>query len=299
MRTHTYLLLRSSFVLWALGGAAHAQQGRDQSANDAGRYKLVWADEFHAHGPPDPRNWDYERGFMRNEELQWYQPENARCENGTLMIEARREQVANPRYDPQSSEWRERREFAEYTSASLATRGLHHWRYGRFVMRGRIDTRAGLWPAWWTLGNARRWPGGGEIDIMEFYRGTLLANVAWLGDSPRTPRWNISRHPIAEFGDPKWCRKFHVWRMDWNQDAIMLYLDEKLLNAVKLDQTINGDDEAANPFHEPHYMLLSLAVGGRQGGDPSATRFPARFEVDYVRVYRRFISRPDEAGSSR
>jgi len=31
---------------------------------------------------------------------------------------------------------------------------------------------------------------------------------------------------------------------------------------------------------------LNLAIGGTAGGDPSATAFPARFEVDYVRVYQ-------------
>src|SRR5262249_17538309 len=41
------------------------------------------------------------------------------------------------------------------------------------------------------------------------------------------------------------------------------------------------------PLRQPHYLLLSLAVGGTQGGDPAATEFPTRFEVDYVRVYRR------------
>ena len=34
-------------------------------------------------------------------------------------------------------------------------------------------------------------------------------------------------------------------------------------------------------------MLLNLAIGGTQGGDPSKTPFPARFEADYVRVYQR------------
>jgi len=42
-------------------------------------------------------------------------------------------------------------------------------------MRGRIDTRAGLWPAFWSMGIDGRWPANGEIDIMESYGGTLLA----------------------------------------------------------------------------------------------------------------------------
>src|SRR5208337_1064155 len=50
-------------------------------------WKLVWSDEFNTNGPPDPANWNYERGFVRNEERQWYQPENAVCTNGLLVIE--------------------------------------------------------------------------------------------------------------------------------------------------------------------------------------------------------------------
>src|SRR5688572_29068041 len=102
-------------------------------------YDLVWADEFNIDGPPNPENWAFERGFVRNEELQWYRRENARCEGGMLVIEARRERVENPRYDPDARDWRRQREFAEYTSACLLTRGKHEWKYGRFEMRGRID----------------------------------------------------------------------------------------------------------------------------------------------------------------
>ena len=58
------------------------------------------------------------------------------------------------------------------------TKRLHQWQYGRFEMRGRIDTRSGIWPPFWTLGWGE-WPDAGEIDVMEFYRGVLLANVAW------------------------------------------------------------------------------------------------------------------------
>jgi hypothetical protein len=34
-------------------------------------------------------------------------------------------------------------------------------------------------------------------------------------------------------------------------------------------------------------MLLNVAIGGTNGGDPSNTVFPNRFEVDYVRVYQK------------
>lgn len=257
-------------------------------AEESTGYKLVWADEFNRDGRPDPNNWTYEHGFVRNEELQWYQPENARCENGMLIIEARRDRKPNPNYEPDSRSWRRNRQYAEYTSACLKTPGLHSWTFGRFVMRGRIDTRPGLWPAYWTLGSARSWPGCGEIDIMEYYRGMLLANACWAGERRWVGIWDDLKKPITEFGDAKaWSSKFHIWRMDWDKDNIKLYVDDELLNTIELSKTINRTPDKANPFHEPHYILLNLAIGGTNGGDPSQTEFPARFEVDYVRVYQK------------
>lgn len=262
----------------------HRQERAPQAAAYPG-YALVWADEFDRDGAPQPSHWTYERGFVRNQELQWYRPENAAVSAGLLVIEARRERVRNPDFDPASAEWRQRREFAEYTSASLLTRGLHSWRYGRFEMRGRIDTRAGLWPAFWTLGTAGNWPHSGEIDIMEYYRGMLLANAAWGGARRHQPIWADARKPLASL-DPDWAARFHVWRMDWDERHIELSVDGEILNTIDLARTVNQDGTGINPFHQPHYILLNLAIGGTNGGDPSGTTFPARFEIDYVRVYQ-------------
>lgn len=154
-------------------------------------------------------------------------------------------------------------------------------------MRGRIDTRPGLWPAFWTLGVEGFWPSNGEIDIMEYYRGMLLANVAWASEKPWTPVWDDVRKPITEFNDPDWSGKFHICRMDWDEKSIRLYVDDILLNMTDLKDTFNKNPEGKNPFHQPHYILLNLAMGGTNGGDPSKTDFPARFEVDYVRVYQK------------
>lgn len=258
-------------------------------------YVLVWADEFNTDGRPDPNNWTYEYGFVRNEELQWYQPDNAFCEGGRLIIEGRRERVKNPRYEPGSRDWKRNREFAEYTSACVLTRGLHAWKFGRFEIRAKIEATEGLWPAIWTLGSARGWPGCGEIDIMEYYRGMILANACWESGVQWKPTWDDSKTPVEEFGGPEWDDEFHLWRMDWDEKEIAIYLDGRLLNTIDLTQTINKDNEGANPFHEPHYLLLNLAIGGRQGGDPSKVKFPTRYEIDYVRVYQK-RSQPKNAG---
>jgi beta-glucanase (GH16 family) len=251
--------------------------------------KLVWNDEFNYNGKPDTANWIFENGFVRNEELQWYNPGNAKCTNGLLTIEGRKEKIKNPDFIPGSGDWRGKREFAEYTSSSIQTRGKRQWQFGRFEIRARIDTSCGAWPAIWTLGICREWPANGEIDIMEFYRirgvPTLLANFAWGTAQQWVAKWKDLKKPLSDFTaqDPEWTKKFHVWRMDWNKDTINLFLDDRLMNSCSLNQTL--DPDGFNPFLQPHFILLNLALG-RNGGDPSKTGFPVKYEVDYVRVYQ-------------
>lgn len=249
-------------------------------------YKLVWADEFNQDGPPSDKSWRHERGFVRNNELQWYQPENVTCKDGLLVFEARKEEVTNTNYELGSSDWRRATPAANYTSSSIQTSGHHEWQYGVFEIRARIDARPGLWPAIWMLGRRGGWPGGGEIDIMEYYDHSILANACWQGERRREQKWDTVIVPLTEFDDD-WAKEFHVWRMDWNAERIILSVDDRQLNTIDLAEVDRTMGTRRNPFQQPHYLLLNLAVGGTRGGDPSNTKMPGRYEVDYVRVYQR------------
>ena len=257
---------------------------------------LVWSDEFNAVGKPNPAYWIYENGFVRNEELQWYQSNNANCANGTLVLEAKRENKLNPNYVAGSTDWKKSRQYAEYTSACIKSPGLVKYQFGRIEVRARINASKGSWPAIWTLGESGEWPSNGEVDIMEFYRisdvPTILANVAWGTSTRWSAKWDSSKKPLSYFTgkDANWLAKFHTWRMDWNKDSICLYLDNELLNYTLLNQTINAPGiTPQNPFLQKHYFLLNLAIGSA-GGDPSQTTFPLKYEVDYIRVYQKSIS---------
>jgi beta-glucanase (GH16 family) len=158
-------------------------------------------------------------------------------------------------------------------------------------VRAKIDTSMGMWPAIWTLGISKPWPSNGEIDVMEYYRvkgeATILANAAWADEGQYNAKWDNAKIPFTDFlqKDPDWPNKFHLWRMEWTEQSIKIYLDDELLNEVDLARTINPD--GFNPFHQPHYILLNLAIGGNNGGDPSATTFPKEYVVDYVKVYQK------------
>lgn len=260
-------------------------EGRAQ--DDSTGPVLVWQDEFEEGGRPDTTKWRYETGFVRNREMQWYQPENARVRDGNLVIEARREEVPNPNYDPDSDHWREERRTARYTSASLTARDAFAVQYGRVEVRARIEAEPGLWPAIWTVGLRHGWPEGGEIDLMEYYEDSILANVCW-ADPAGDPAWDTVQKPMswvrAQTGQEDWANKFHVWRMEWTPKTIRLYVDDLLLNEYDVSRATT--EEGFNPFRQPHLLKLNLAIGGDKGGDPSDTDFPAHYRIDYVRVYQ-------------
>jgi beta-glucanase (GH16 family) len=268
------------------GSLPFLAHGQSRFVDTTGGYKLVWADEFNQPGIPDSTSWGFETGFKRNHELQWYQPQNAVCKNGLLVIEARREHIPNPKFVSGSKDWRENKAFIDYTSSSLNTRGHQAWQYGRFVMRAKIDVEPGMWPAFWTLGEKNPWPSNGEIDIMEYYENKLLANIAKGTSKPYTAKWFSKTLPLDSLGK-NWSKHFHIWRMDWDEHTISLFVDDKLLNRMPMDSLVNEDGTGTHPFKQPHYILLNLALGGDNGGDPSKTTFPRRFEVDYVRVYQK------------
>ena len=76
--------------LWPAGQAYRPTDASDVTSYKG--YQLVWHDEFDTDGRPG-KDWTYETGFVRNEELQYYQPENATVHDGVLDIEGMKKRV--------------------------------------------------------------------------------------------------------------------------------------------------------------------------------------------------------------
>lgn len=278
-------LLACAVMAFSMG--IHAQTA---APDDASKYRLVWQDEFSQDGPLNPADWGYELGYVRNHEPQWYQPQNATCENGNLVITARKETVPNPYCDPQSKDWTRNRVSAPYTSASVITKGKHELKYGRFEVRAKIPVTDGAWPAIWCLGSKSvtgEWPACGEVDILEFYSHKIWANTCWYGANGGSA-WDSCPTPFTHFTDKDkdWAERYHVWRMDWDSLSIKLYLDGEMLNETDLTQVhqpLNDFCRVENPFRQPLYLILNLALRTPDGIDES--KFPLKYYIDYVRFY--------------
>lgn len=252
------------------------------SSSFASEWKLVWSDEFNYVGKPDEAKWGYEQGFNRNKELQYYTNQNAKVENGSLIIEARKELVKNPAYKPNSTSWRENREVAKYTSSSLMTLNKASFTYGRIEVRAKLAYGKGVWTAIWMLGENITnvgYPKCGEIDILEYFGkipNKIFANIHYEDHGKRASK-NGKIEIINPFDD------FHVYAIEWFTDRIDFYIDNTQYMSFSVD---NAGLESENPFRKPQYILINLALGGKSGGDVDDNILPQKYLIDYVRVYQ-------------
>ena len=252
------------------------------SAAPPAGYRLVWADEFDADGLPDPGRWSYDtmsnRSGWANEERQYYaaaRRENSRVEKGVLIIEARHERTRA--FEDSGGQ--------HYTSARLVTNGHASWTYGFFEIRAKLPCGRGTWPAIWMLADAPviNWPDIGEIDIMEhvgFDPGVVHGTI-------HTKAYNhvinTARGDQMTIADA--CAAFHRYQLTWTPDRIVIGADDKPY--FQFDREASGGHDTW-PFDAPQYLILNIAVGGTWGGQKGVDDaiFPARMEVDYVRVYQ-------------
>ena len=262
--------------------AAGAQPTAEPHRQPKG-YVLAFADEFDGQGLPDPAKWAYDthrnkQGWY-NQEKQYYaaaRSENSRVENGHLIIEARTETLDRALYPDWGGQG--------YTSARLLTQGRASWTYGFFEIRAKLPCGTGTWPAIWMLPEdpAVKWPEGGEIDIMEhvgFAPGEVNQTV-------HTKAFNFGQgsQKTTKFQVPKACDAMHRYQLLWTPNFVLMGVDDQPKFMFKKLRS----DRARWPFDKPMHLILNIAVGGTWGGQKgiSAAAFPARMEVDYVRVYQ-------------
>jgi beta-glucanase (GH16 family) len=253
----------------------------EQAANRAG-WVQIWSDEFDGTSV-NTSNWSYVTNIHVNNEQQQYttSSQNVSVSNGTLKLTARL----------QSSNG------YPFTSGRLESAGKRQFGHTRVEARIKLPVGAGLWPAFWMLGNdinSVGWPNCGELDIME--------NVGygdWTSGALHGPGYSGNTPINSRFYPSSSVSNFHVYRAEYSPTDIKWYIDG---NLVKTTTKAEVNRYGAWVYDKPYYIILNLAVGGSypQGvngatspypGVPQSTvnlirSTPQSMEVDWVRVYQ-------------
>lgn len=241
-------------------------------------WKLVWNDEFNGTGLPDTSKWTYDIGNWGwgNNELEYYTAnrlENARQEDGNLIIEARKNDGVYP-----------------WSSARLTTRGKVSFLFGKIEFRAKVPADRGTWSAGWLLGDEYKdelsWPYCGEIDVLENV-GFELDTKTGNGKTHASIHcgayyFKLGNQPTSIIDVNNMTNEYHTYSIEWLSEGMTILIDGK-----KYFDYHDTSNNLTWPFNKPQNLILNLAMGGGWGGakgmDPEMKS--ARFIIDYVRVY--------------
>lgn len=252
--------------------------------------QLVWSDEFNTNGVISNVNWHHQTqlpsgGSWFNGEVQHYtnRIDNSIVANGNLNIIAKKEVFSD------------QGQTKNYTSARLNSKFA--FKYGKVVVRAKLPSGVGTWPAIWTLGKnineagayfqtqgygTTSWPACGEIDIMEHW-GT---NQNFVQSAMHTPS---SFGATVNHGGqtiPTASSAFHVYSVEWSDEKMVFSVD----SVIHYVYNPSVKDASTWPFDKEQYLLLNFAV---QASIPSSFTSDTLI-IDYVRVYKESFVSLDE-----
>lgn len=247
-------------------------------------WELLWSDEFNDE-ELDLTKWNklnWKPGWVNNE-LQAYtdRDTNIFLENGHLVLQGNIE----PGYS--GTDYVGNNYVADYTSGRVNTDDKISTTYGRFDIKAKLPAGKGSWPAIWMLGESISsigWPQCGEIDIMEhvgYDQGLVHGSIHTQDYNHMYGTQKSGSKYVDDVTDA-----FHVYSLEWSPFYLRYLIDNEPFFFVYNDS--NGDF-GKWPFNDPHYLILNLAIGGDWGGvqGVSASAFPMKMYIDYVRVYKK------------
>jgi beta-glucanase (GH16 family) len=226
---------------------------------------MAWERDFSLmpNGPLNPEEWNFTTGTLvpgYNSEEQTYtnRQENARIENGLLVIEARNENLDN----------------REFTSARIDTRNKFAFTYGKIEVTAMLPRGVGTWPAAWLLPTAPiydpqkygiseehryNFAVNGEVDFLEAIGS--IENT----DIPTAHSFN-QRNSGQEIYTPGFIDDaygaFHTYGVIKKPGSLEFMIDGQVY-ASRLQESESPLDW---PFEQEYYLILNLAMGGPWAG---------------------------------
>jgi len=143
----------------------------------------------------------------------------------------------------------------DFLSGRINTRGKFEFTYGTASARIKMTGGAGLWPAFWALGEGK-WPDCGEIDMME-----TVGDSSWVSHALHGPGY-FGNTPLAFrafFPKGITVDQWHIYKVQWSADSIIFSVDEKVTYTVTRAMVEHYGRWA---YDNPKFIILNFALGG-------------------------------------
>ena len=173
-----------------------------------------------------------------------------------------------------------------YRSARINTRNKFSYKYGRIEIIAKLPKGKGTWPALWLMSQEQKyghWPKSGEIDIVEHVGRNLDTVFLCL----HTEAYNHTRNEQYYYEEklPGITDGFHKFTLDWDEDNIIYYIDDKEM--VRYNKYDKSDQSHRGwPFDQNFFIIINMAIGGKFGGHVDDSIFPQEFIVKDIKVYQ-------------
>lgn len=264
-------------------------------------WTLVYWDDFNG-VTLDSRKWETKTGvpydFSFSMQKQWYQPQNVRIDNGSMIIDIIKELLPNKTfdaYDPNIGVFQVTSDF-DYSSGFVSSKYM--FTHGQLEFKCNIPWVKGLWPASWLFGTSSNGAINDEIDNFEFiFDNNPVEHLM-------TQHYN-GMHCPAGYHAANLVNSWHTFNVIWSPYNIEWYVDGNLkridyLFSSVLGQGIdcpnvpfNGTTVMRNNVWPKDPMLIYSNVAVRNGSGnipPDPTTWPlgdVHMEVDYIKYFQR------------
>jgi len=235
-------------------------------------YNLAWSDEFND-AKLNTAKWrrhteeanTHDGGKMYRDQSE----ANSYLENGNLVIKGSKD--GN-----------------NYRSAKVSTSGSMNFQYGYFEIRAKLPKGKGIWPAFWT--NTIFTQAYSEIDVFEMFGSSnnihSTAHRWWMMDAGAGHEQMMNYVPAQRDYTLKngelFNNAYHTFGCEWTEDYLAFYLDGFKYTEIDIAA------ENMDVFHQPSYIIISMAVGLLDIDPPDEnTPWPALYEIDYFRLYQK------------
>ena len=143
----------------------------------------------------------------------------------------------------------------DFISGRINTKTKFEFTYGTLSARIKMPAGAGLWPAFWALGEGK-WPDCGEIDVME-----NIGDAGWVSHALHGPGYFGNTPLVHRFFFAKGIdvTQWHIYAVKWTADALIFSVDGVTTYTVTRAMVEHYGRWA---YDNPKFIIVNFALGG-------------------------------------